>query len=88
MTIKDELSVELKDALKAKDRARLDVVRQITTEVSRAVAEPGFTGEADDALYESVIAGYVKKMEKARQEYEGYGDQGAEMAAKLEFEID
>lgn len=88
MTIKEELSIELKDALRARDRSRLDVIRQITTEASRAVAEPGYDGDADDELYVSVISGYVKKMEKARVEYEGYGEQGAEMAAKLKFEID
>ncbi len=88
MSIKDELAAELKDALKAKDRARLDVIRQITTEVSKAAAEPGFSGEVDDALHQRVIAAYTKKMEKARAEYVGYGERGADMAAKLGFEID
>ncbi len=88
MTIRDELAAELKDALRAKDRPRLDVIRQITTEVSKAAAAPGFTGEPDDDLYRQLIAGYTKKMEKARAEYEGYGDRGAEMAAKLAYEIE
>lgn len=88
MTIKDELAGELKDALKSKDKARLDVIRQITSEVSKAITEPGFEGDADDALHQRVIASYVKKMEKAREEYEGYGDRGADMAAKLAYETD
>lgn len=88
MTIKEELAAELKDALKSKDRPRLDVIRQITTEVSKAAAEPGFAGEPDDDLYRRIIAGYTKKMEKARAEYEGYGDRGSDMAAKLGYEIE
>ncbi len=88
MTIHDELSQELKDAMKAKDRPRLDVIRQVETEVSRARSEPGFAGEVDDALYRSVISSYVKKMEKAREEFLGYGEKGEEVAAKLGYEID
>jgi uncharacterized protein len=88
MSIHDELTAELKDAMRARDRRRLDVIRQIETEVSKAKSEPGYTGEADDALYRSVIAAYVKKMDKARDEFTALGDRGAEAAEKLTFEID
>ena len=46
MCIKDELDDELKDAIRTHDRNRSDVVRQIRTEVARAVTAPGFEGEA------------------------------------------
>ena len=88
MTIEKELDDELKDALRAKDRARLDVIRQIRTEVAKAAAEPHASGEDSDARHERIIAAYVKKMDKARREYEGYGDRGADMAAKLTFETE
>ena len=88
MTIKEELAAELKEALRASDRNRKDVIRAIETEVSRAKAEPGFEGDINDDLYEAVIASYVKKMTKARQEYEEMGERGAEMTAKLNFEIE
>lgn len=88
MSIHEELTAELKDAMKARDRARLDVIRQIETEVSKAKTEPGFAGEADDALYRSVIAAYSKKMDKARDEFAALGERGAEPVAKLSFEID
>lgn len=88
MSISDELTAELKNAMKAKDKPRLDVIRQIESEVARARSEPGFKGEIDDSLYRSVIVSYVKKMEKAREEFLTYGDKGAEAAAKLGFEID
>ena len=88
MSIKAELDAELKEAMRARDQARLDVIRQINTEVSREVKAAAFQGEADDALYRRVIAAYAKKMRKALEEYEGYGERGAEAAAKLRFEVE
>ena len=85
MTIRDELQDELKDAMRTHDRNRSDVVRQINSEVSRAVKAPGFKGEADDELYRKTISSYAKKMSKALTDYESYGDRGAQAAAKLRF---
>lgn len=88
MSIQAELTTELKDAMKAQDADRRDVIRQIQTEIARAKSEPGFSGEVDDDLYRKVIGGYVKKMAKAREEYLTAGDRGAAQAAKLAFEIE
>ena len=88
MAIKDEFSAELKDALRAGDKARAAVIRQIETEVSRAKSETGFSGEVDDNLYIKVIGSYTKKMAKARDEYLGYGEKGASRAEALGYEID
>lgn len=88
MTIKEELASELKEAMRAKDGPRLDVIRQIETEVAVARSEPGFEGEVDDELYRQVIGSYVKKMDKSRQEYLDLGERGAAMAAKLGFEVE
>ncbi|MDJ0665326.1 MAG: GatB/YqeY domain-containing protein [Acidimicrobiia bacterium] len=88
MGIRDELATELKEAMKARDKARTNAIRQVETEVAVAKAAPGFKGEVDDDLYKATIASYVKKMEKARAEYEQMGERGAEQAAKLEFEVE
>lgn len=88
MSIAEELDNELKDAMRAKDAPRRDVIRQIRSEVGVAKTAPGFGGEETDDLYRSVIASYVKKMQKSLAEYEGLGDRGAAMAEKLRFEID
>jgi len=89
MPIHDELVEELKDAMRAKDKRRLDVIRQVETEASRARAEKGYEGDPHaDELYVSVISSYIKKMEKAHEEYVELGDRGAEQAEKLAFEID
>lgn len=87
MSIKDELAFELRDAMKRQDVPRRELIRIIDTEVALVRSAPGFVGEVDDDLYRKVIAGYAKKMEKARAEYESYGDRGAEMAAKLAWEV-
>ncbi len=88
MSIQDELNNELKDAMRAHDRNRTDVVRQIKTEIARTLKAPGFTGEADDDLYRTTISSYAKKMGKALAEYERLGDRGAAAAAKLRFEVE
>ena len=88
MGIQDELSAELKDAMKSRDKARSNVIRQIQTEVAVAKAALGFDGEINDDLYQSTIVSYVKKMEKAKGEYEAAGDRGADQAAKLAYEIE
>jgi len=88
MTIKEQLATEQKAAMKSGDRATLNVIRQIQSEVAVAKAAPGFEGEVDDDLYLATIATYVKRMSKARSEYDALGERGREQADKLTFEID
>jgi len=88
MSIQEELAAELRDAMKSQDKARRDVIRQVQTEVATAKSEPDFVGEADDAFYVKVISSYVKKMDKARQEYLGMGERGEAMAGGLGYEIE
>ena len=88
VSIKEELSAELKDAMRARDRNRTDVIRQIRSEVQHAVTAAGFEGEEDDELYRTTMAAYAKKMAKALVEYEGYGERGAAAATKLRFEVE
>ena len=86
MTISDDLSAALKEAMKAKDKPKLDAIRQVQTEVAKKKAEKG--EEATDELVLGVISSYVKKMTKAVEEYQSLGDRGTEMAEKIQFEID
>jgi uncharacterized protein YqeY len=88
VTIKEQLAANLKEAMRARDKAQINVIRQIEAEVLVQSKEPSFTGEIDDDLYLATIQSYVKKMKKARQEYEAAGERGVEQAAKLTFEID
>ena len=86
MALADDLSSALKDAMKAKDKPKLDAIRQIQTEIAKKKAEKG--EEVNDDLVLGVISSYVKKMIKAVEEYQSLGDRGQEMAGKIQFEID
>lgn len=88
MSIEQELTTELRSAMKEKDAARRDVIRQVQTEAATARSQPGFSGEVDDTFYQGVIASYVKKMDKSRQEYADLGERGEQMADKLAFEVE
>ena len=87
MSIESQLREDQKTAMKAKDRATLNAIRSVQTEVAAAKSAPGFTGDVDDDLYRATIATYVKRMRKSVDEYEAMGDRGAEQAEKLKFEI-
>ncbi len=88
MGVRDELSTELRAAMKAGDKPRVAAARQIQTLVAQARSEPGFEGEVDDALYLDVIKSYVKTIQKSREEYLGYGERGAAHAEQLAAEIE
>ena len=86
MALIDDLSTALKEAMKAKDKPKLDAIRQVQTEIAKKKSEKG--EEATDELVLGVISSYVKKMVKAVEEYQSLGDRGIEMANKIQFEID
>ena len=86
MALADDLSSALKDAMKAKDKPKLDAIRQIQTEIAKKKDEKG--EEVNDDLVLGVISSYVKKMIKAVEEYQSLGDRGQEMADKIQFQID
>lgn len=86
MALIDDLSTSLKEAMKAKDKPKLDAIRQVQTEIAKKKSEKG--EEATDELVLGVISSYVKKMTKAVEEYRSLGDRGIEMANKIQFEID
>ena len=86
MALIDDLSDALKEAMKAKDKPKLDAIRQVQTEIAKKKSEKG--EEATDELVLGVISSYVKKMTKAVEEYKSLGDRGIEMAEKIQFEID
>ena len=86
MSLSEDLSLALKEAMKAKDKPRLDAIRQIQTEVAKKKAEKG--EEVTDDLVLGVISSYVKKMIKAVEEYKSLGGRGIEMADNIQFEVD
>ena len=88
MTIQEQLVAEQRKAMKSGDKATLSIIRQIQSEVSVAKSAPGFDGDVDDELYRVTIASFVKRMQKARTEFEAAGERGQEHLDQLTFEID
>lgn len=86
MAVTDDLSTSLKEAMKAKDKTKLNAIRQIQTEIAKKKAEKG--EEATDELALGVISSYVKKMTKAVEEYQSLGERGEEMANQIQLEVD
>lgn len=86
MSIIDELDQALTAAMKQRDQRTLDVVRAVKTEVTKRRSEPGSSGELDDDAVVEVIASFVKRNQKVREEYLGLGDRGTETAEKLAWE--
>lgn len=86
MPIEQELNEELKDAMRKKDQARLAAIRGVKSDMGKRLSEPGASGDADDDLWIDVISGFVKRNLKSKAEYDGLGERGADMAAKLAWE--
>lgn len=88
MTIQKQLLADQKAAMRGKDKATLNAIRSIQSEVAAAKSAPGFSGEIDDSLYMKTIGTYVKRISKSRDEYAAMGEAGEVHAEKLGFEID
>jgi uncharacterized protein YqeY len=88
MSIETQLQELLKEAMRNKDSRTTDCVRMIKTKHMERRTAAGFKGELDDALWIDVIGAYQKQLRKAREEYAGLGERGAEKLPQLDFEIE
>jgi uncharacterized protein len=86
--IEAQLQEMLKEAMRNKDARTADCVRMIKTKHMERRTAAGFKGTLDDALWLDVIASYQKQLRKAREEYAGLGERGAENLPQLDFEIE
>jgi uncharacterized protein len=87
MSLEQELTDRLTQAIKSKDAPTADVVRMIKTRLQERRTAKDFSGTINDAVVLEVIGAYRKLLQKAIAEYEKLGERGAEQAAKLRFEI-
>jgi hypothetical protein len=86
--IETQLQDLLKESMRNKDSRTADCVRMIKTKHMERRTAAGFKGPLDDALWLDVIAAYQKQLRKAREEYAGLGERGAERVPQLDFEIE
>lgn len=87
MSLEQDLTDRLTQAIKTKDAPTADVVRMIKTRIQERRTARDFSGTINDAVVLEVIGAYRKLLQKAIAEYEKLGERGAEQAAKLRFEI-
>jgi uncharacterized protein YqeY len=89
MSLEQELTDRLTQAIKTKDAPTAEVVRMIKTRLQERRTAKDFSGTINDAVVLEVIGAYRKLLQKAIAEYEKLklGERGAEQAAKLRFEI-
>lgn len=86
--IEAQLQDLLKEAMRNRDAGTADCVRMIKTKHMERRTAAGFKGPLDDALWLDVISSYQKQLRKAREEYAGLGERGAEKLPQLDFEIE
>src|SRR6202166_2219118 len=87
MTLSERLDSDLKDAMRAKDAAKLGVLRMLKSALKYAVIEKsGAEGELDDAATTQVIRKQVKQRQDSIESFEKGGR--PELVAKERKEID
>lgn len=83
MSLQDQLNNDMKDAMRAKDSARLTTIRQLRSAIKNKEIELGKT--LDDEAVIGVITTQVKQRREAAQMYQENGR--PELAAKEEDEM-
>ena len=88
MSIEQELTSRLKEAMRQKDSRVLDVLRMVKARAQEKKTAPGFAKEMDDAFWEDVIAKYVRQQKKALKEFEKMPKEASKNIEGLKFEIE
>jgi uncharacterized protein YqeY len=86
-TIAAKLDEDMKAGMRAKDQARVAVVRQIRAKAQEATNAPDFKGPADDAFYQKVITSYVRMIEKGLSDLAAAGERGNALRDSYRAEI-
>ena len=86
MSLEQQIMAEMKDAMKAKNKAALRGLRAIKAEIIKAKTDPGAGGEIDEATELK----FLQKMMKQRKDaFEIFEKQGrADLAKKEKEEMD
>ncbi|MEY2481112.1 MAG: uncharacterized protein QOI04_2039 [Verrucomicrobiota bacterium] len=88
MKIQERIDSDLKDAMRAKDAAKLGVLRMLKSALKYAAIEkPGTEGEIDDAAVTQVIRKQVKQRQDSIESFEKGGRPELVAKEKAELEI-
>ncbi|MBM4386403.1 MAG: GatB/YqeY domain-containing protein [Deltaproteobacteria bacterium] len=88
MTIEEQLTNDLKKAMREKDTMTLDCVRMVKTRITEKRVSPDFKGEMSDDICREVVGAYVKFLKKGIDELKCAGEKSRDIIAKYQFEID
>ncbi len=87
MAIQDDITGQMKDAMRARDARTLGVIRMLKSKMGQETTKAGFSGEVDDALWLKVITAYAKSQRKAIATYERAGEAGLEHIEQINWEL-
>lgn len=87
MSIEQQFTTRLKEAMRARDKKLLGVIRMVKSKVTEAKTAAGYDGTDGDALWQRVIEAYAKSQKKALVQYQEIGEAGAEHIAQIEYEL-
>ncbi len=88
MDIGAQLTQQMKDAMRARDKRKLDLIRMIKSKMGEKTTSKGFSGEVDDALWVQVISAYGKSLKKAREQFEAAGEAGLSHIEQIDYELE
>ncbi len=87
MSIEADMTARMKDAMRARDKRLLGVIRMVKSRVQEARTAAGFDGNDGDELWQSVIEAYAKSQKKARAQYADVGEAGASHVEQIDYEL-
>jgi uncharacterized protein YqeY len=85
MTLQERIDSDLKDAMRAKDAAKLGVLRMLKSALKYSAIEKSAEGQLDDAEASQVIRKQVKQRQDSIEQFEKGGR--PELAAKEKEEL-
>ena len=89
MSIKSDLQEMLKDAVRASDGPRKNVIRMLRAKVEQDLLSKGLPRDTDDdKVFLHVIASYRKAISKAVDMFKRSGKGDSELAISYRYEID
>lgn len=88
LSLEQQINDRMKDAMRAKDARTKDLMRMIKSKITEQLTSKSYKGAREgDTLWLNVIEAYVKMSQKALVDYEALGDEGAEHAEQIRWEI-
>ena len=87
MTIFEQINSDIKDAMRAKDRDKLDALRGVKSALLMAATEKGGNGEVDDATALKIIQKLVKQRRDSEAIFTEQGRADLAEPEKLQAEI-